>query len=644
VWIVCDIETNGLEDCDTIWCIICKDIDTGERYEFVGPDYTRFIDFASRVDCWIGHYFLGFDYLQLNRLLNVDIKPEQIIDTLVVARLANFAKWDKDGRPSPIKHSLDAWGERFGLPKLHPNVSFENFSEEILERCSQDVSITELIYNHYKDFIHDPANAEALQIEHQTQVICNDIHSNGFSFDYESAKSIHADLLLRLDSLGRDLQDAFPPKSKLIREITPKRTKHGSLSRTDFRWLQDSDLTPYSPDASFSRFEYVPFKPSSSKHRIEVLNASGWTPYDKTKGHIAAEEEFKAHPTEENRKRLDHFKVYGWKTSEDNLETLPASAPEASRKLVEWLLLNGRRSTLEEWFAAWRPLPGHSRGGGRIHGTYSGIGAWTMRKAHSNPNMANTPSRESKYNGPELKELAKEFGIKLRSCFTVPQNKLLIGTDADGIQLRILAHYMQDESFTEALVNGSSENGTDAHTLNWKALGSVCSSRATAKTFIYAWLLGAGVGKVANIFGCSHSEAKQAMKNFLDNYPGLRYLKESVIPSDAQKGYFIGFDGRIILCPSEYFMLAGYLQCGESVIMKHAAVLWREQLQKEGIWFKQVNDVHDEWQTEVEDDLETANYIGSIQANSIKLIGEKFNLNCPFKGNYKIGHNWNDTH
>lgn len=641
MWVICDIETNRLENPDKIHCIVCKDVDTGNTYTFIKPtESSAFSEFARGVDVWIGHYFLGFDYIQINRLVpNTCINPSTVIDTLVVARLAIFADWNTDdGKPKALKHSLEAWGERFGIQKLHTEISFENFSEELLERCVSDVEITHKLYLHLKDFIFNPDNKLALDCEHEQQLICNDLHTNGFSFNYSEAQEIHTDLLSRLDSLASDLHVAFRPRSKLIREITPRPTKHGTLSRTDFRWLVSNDLTPYTVGWPFSRFELIPFNPGSPNQRIEVLNEAGWKPFDKTKGHIAAEKQFKETPTAESKARLDHFKVYGWKTSEDNLETLPASAPEASRKLVEWLLLNARRSTLEEWFNA------YTASSGRIHGSFSPIGAWTHRKAHSKPNMGNVPSKESKYNGKELKELAKEFGIKLRSLFTVPPRRLLIGTDADGIQGRIFAHYIRDDGFIESLVNGSSEQGTDIHTRHFQRLAEWCPARSNAKTFFYAWLLGAGASKVANIFGCSIAEARIAIKIFLDIYPGLAYLKGVVIPADANNGYFIGFDGRLVPCPSEYYMLAGYLQNGEACIMKHAEILWRKQLTAEGIYFKQVNDVHDEWQTEVEDDMDQANYIGKVQADSIRIVAEGFNLNCPFKGNYKIGHNWNETH
>jgi DNA polymerase-1 len=388
---------------------------------------------------------------------------------------------------------------------------------------------------------------------------------------------------------------------------------------------------------SFSLIEFVPFNPGSPKQIVERLNESGWKPYENTKGHIKAERELKWCKDKAERRaiedRLQEYQVYGWSISEANLLTLPKDAPEASRKLVQRLLLASRRSTLETWTKAFRPTSG------RIHGNFNHIGAWTGRMSHSDPNMANVPSGDTPY------------AHDMRSLWTVPKDRLLVGVDADSIQLRVLAHYMNDPVFTEALVRGDKDKGTDAHTLNMLALGPVCSSRDVAKTFIYGWLLGAGVGKVAQILGCSEAEAREAIDNFIRQYPGLLTLKSKVIPEDAQRGYFIGLDKRLVMCNNEHLMLAGYLQNGEQVIMKRANVLWRNRLLKERVPFQQVNLVHDEYQTETVNDLDVAKYIAKVQADSLRQVGEDLNLNCPMLGSIinshkklAIGTSWSETH
>jgi len=262
--------------------------------------------------------------------------------------------------------------------------------------------------------------------------------------------------------------------------------------------------------------------------------------------------------------------------------------------------------------------------------------------------MGNVPSLATKYNGKDLADLAYEYGKAMRSLWRATPGLKLVGCDAEGIQLRLFAHYINDAAFTRALVEGNKEDGTDAHSLNASALGEGIT-RAQAKTFIYSFLLGAGVGKASTILGVSMGEAKERREGFIQRYPGLVELREERIPRDAARGYFLGLDGRKIHIPPKKregnvagFILGGYLQNGESVIMKHAMRHWRKELQDDDIPFALVNFVHDEWQTECP--AHVAETVGKTQANAIAASTDWFNLKCPMAGAYDIGDNWYDTH
>jgi len=617
--VVCDIETERLDDPQTIWLIVCKEVDTGKVHVFRRPQQNPkpFLDFASRCTGFVGHNFISFDLRVLRRLLDLKVPDESILDTLVVSRLLNT---NIEGG-----HSLEAWGQRLGYPKISFN-NFSEFTQEMEDYCLQDVETNYQLFLKFKPYIYSNIWKKALRLEHNMAFVCEDMKANGFSFNTTKAEELSKDIYLKVQALENELQAAFPPRSRLIREVTPRATKHGTLHRQDFRWLESGDLTPFSVGSSFSLIEFVPFNPRSPTQVVERMNEAGWKPFEKTKGHIVAEREA-------DFEKLKHYEEYGWRVTEANLNTLPKDAPEASRKLVEYLTLSNRYSVLTEWLnAVVRPS-------NRIHGTFNAIGAWTHRMSHASPNMANIPSGDSLY--------AHEF----RSLWTVPDDRLLVGVDADGIQLRVLAHYINDERFTASLVSGDKALGTDPHTLNMKALGYVCKDRDTAKTFIYAWLLGAAAPKIAQILRCSVSEAKQAMANFLEAYPGLKQLKKKQIPRDAKRGYFEGFDGRLVLCDSEHLMLAGYLQNGEATIMKTANLIWRKKLRDLGIPFRQVNFVHDEWQTEVPNDMALAEQVAAIQADAIREAGEVLNLRCPMAGSIMnthkklaIGRTWSETH
>jgi len=203
---------------------------------------------------------------------------------------------------------------------------------------------------------------------------------------------------------------------------------------------------------------------------------------------------------------------------------------------------------------------------------------------------------------------------------------------------------MKSQDYVDAICTGRKENETDIHNLNRKALGLEHVTRDMAKTFIYAFLLGAGVGKVSQILKTNTKIASDSIENFLDTISGLRYLKETEIPKHAQAGYFIGLDGRRVPVPSLHKTLAGMLQSGESTIMKHATLIWTKQLDELGISYKLVTWPHDEWQTEVMGSREDAETVGRVQREAIEEAGRRLNLFCPLAGSTDIGRNWADTH
>ena len=150
--------------------------------------------------------------------------------------------------------------------------------------------------------------------------------------------------------------------------------------------------------------------------------------------------------------------------------------------------------------------------------------------SHNDPNMANISAKKSiKYNSKELNKLATYLGGMFRRLWRAPKGKILVGIDAKGIQLRILAHYMNDEEFIKTVCEGNEDDGTDIHNVNKRTLGAICKSRALAKTFIYAFLMGCTAGKVKEIFGCSQKEATEAFDGFIKRYPGLYKLRTELI-------------------------------------------------------------------------------------------------------------------
>jgi len=593
--VVLDIEANGLLNTVTkIHCIVCKDIDTNELYVFQGEELReRFRLFAPKITKIIGHNVIDYDLRVIKRLLNVDFPSHLIFDTLVVSRLLCTSR---EGG-----HSLENWGLILKHNKTEHH-DFTTFSQEMLDYCINDVELNYKVYLYLKKILDRNGDAftKAIDVEHEIQRVCCEMSDNGICLDIDSLERIDKELEGLLTELDAVIQRDFPP---VVTHVQLK-TKVKEI--------------------------ITPFNPASPKQIVDRLWECGWKPTEKTKTHIEHTKE---------KKVTERDKRYGWKVNENNLASLPETAPEGARSLVKYILLNARRRTLAEWRAAYDPTTG------RIHGRFNPLGTSTQRCTHSNPNLGNIATKKTiKYNTKELRELAIKYGGELRSLWMAPKDGWLVGCDMESAHLRIFAHLIDDKDFTKALISGSKEDGTDPHSVNKRILGELCVDRDRAKTFIFSFLNGAGASKVSEIFSCSFKAAEEALATFIRAYPGLEELKRKIIPADARRGYFIGIDGRKVMCNSEHLMMGMYLQNMESVLMKHANVMWRKELDGLKINYKQINWVHDEWVTEVQGDIDIGRTCGIVQAASIKRIGEEFNLRCPMGGEYKVGKNWLEVH
>ena len=293
---------------------------------------------------------------------------------------------------------------------------------------------------------------------------------------------------------------------------------------------------------------------------------------------------------------------------------------ETATLIRDYLMLQKRVAQIESWLEA-------VKDDGRVHGKVITNGAVTGRMTHHSPNMAQIPNAGSVY------------GHECRECWTVDENNVLVGCDASGLELRMLAHYMKDEGYVKTVTEGSSKNGTDVHTINQQAAG--LPTRDAAKTFIYAFLYGAGDAKIGTIVGGSAKDGEKLKRKFLAKTPALASLLKRV-STLAAKGWVPGLDGRRIWVRSEHSALNSLLQGAGAIVMKKGLVILSEKLKKNNIKAHFVANVHDEWQIECKpNDAET---VGKLAVESIKEAGVHFNLRCPLDGEFTSGRTWKETH
>lgn len=291
-----------------------------------------------------------------------------------------------------------------------------------------------------------------------------------------------------------------------------------------------------------------------------------------------------------------------------------------ARLIETYLMLQKRVAQVSSWIDAADPQ-------GYVHGKVITNGAITSRMTHHSPNMAQVPN------------MGAIYGKECRSCWVAPEGYVMVGIDASALELCMLAHYMRDADYVQAVIHGSKESKTDIHSVNQRAAN--LETRDQAKTFIYAFLYGAGPAKIGSIVGGGASEGQALIDSFLHKTPALAKLRKKVTKY-AEKGWLPGLDGRRILVRSPYAALNTLLQGAGAIVMKEALALFYLSLNTYRLDYRFVANVHDEWQLYCKP--EDAELVGRIGTDAITTAGKILDVRCPLSGSYNIGRNWAETH
>ena len=579
--LVFDIETDGL-DATKIWCISTCDIHTEELNSYYGDSLQEGLTVLQDADKLIGHNIIGFDIPVVNKLLHVDLSTKPLIDTLVLSRLFNPVR---EGN-----HGLESWGYRVGLPKID-FTDYGNFSPEMVEYCERDVLLNKKVY----DVLNQERvgfSRKSIDLEQGVAEILNRQREKGFLLDVKHTTLLLAELEDKLDATVVEVHKAFKPNENVL-VLYPVKTSADKLSKmavtsdgTKYRLNSDEYDDLHDKD-KISRTIRTEFNLGSRKQIGEYLKKFGWKP---TK-----------------------FTPTGQPMVDESVLKKIKGIPEALL-IAEYLTLQKRIAQIKSWLK-------NTDDEDRVHGFVNTNGTITGRMTHREPNLAQVPNSNSPY------------GTECRACWTVPDDYKLVGIDASGLELRMLAHYMDDEGFTNEILHG------DIHTANQKLAG--LESRSQAKTFIYAFIYGAGDEKLGTVVGGGRADGKRLKQSFLDNLPSLRNLKNRVTRA-AAKGHIKGLDGRKIYIRSAHAALNSLLQGGGSIVMKEALCLLNSYIQDNNLDAHFVANIHDEWQIEVLE--KDAKKVGELGILAIQNAGLEFDMKCPLDGEYNIGANWSETH
>jgi len=624
-----DLEAdNLLEDATKIHCGVFSSLD-GKDVKFFGPDeLDSMIAFLETCDVLIFHNGIGYDFPLMEKILGYSYKGTKV-DSLLMSRLLNpnrvLPPNAEDRSAGP--HSLKSWGYRVGISKPD-HEDWSVFSPEMKHRCIEDVKINVLTYHALLKEAKESGGGwgNAFKLTFKLFENLQKQEQYGWRFDTPYATRVVEQLERMVARIDKLIDDQIPvilevDETKLKGEyawVKKPFLKSGNYSESVETWyertqLSRDDVQVWGP---YTRVSTRKLNLNSLDETKDYLLELGWVPEEwnfskktgeKTSPKIGQDEEF------------------------EGLDT------GVGRFLAKRFQCRHRISNIQGLINIVRP-------DGRISASIASL-AVTGRAKHRG--IVNIPGGDS------------FMGKQMRKMFIASEGKVLVSADSSSNQLRQLAARMGDDSYKHTVIYGSKEKGDDVYSVNAKLAG--LKSRAQGKTFTLGVLFGSGDAKTGKIVGGSTKEGKKLKENYYKALPAVKRLLDDLNKEwdktaktkfnpkfnrmEKYGGWIRGLDGRPIHIDSNHKLLVFMLQSDEAIQMSAAYNMMWKRLSRRfeyGVQFGVVCFYHDEYT--VECDPEIAEEVKQIMEDCIRDAGEFFKIDCPHKGEGKIGNNWWDVH
>ncbi|MGM0681808.1 MAG: DNA polymerase I, partial [Thermodesulfobacteriota bacterium] len=273
-------------------------------------------------------------------------------------------------------------------------------------------------------------------------------------------------------------------------------------------------------------------------------------------------------------------------------------------------------------------------GTGRIHCSFNQAVTATGRLSSSNPNLQNLPVRG-------------EDGQRIREAFIAENGYTFLAADYSQIDLRVLAHYCQDEALLEAFRQGRDiHNQTAAEIFRVNAALITPSMRRVAKSINFGIVYGMSPYGLSEQLGLSRKEAETFINRYFSVYPGIKRFMEEIIEQARSRGYVTTLLKRRRSLPeinssnrnkrefAERTALNTPIQGTAADIIKLAALTTNQSLKEKALTARMLLQIHDELIFEVpEEELdETGNLIKEKMESVIRLA-------IPLQTNLSSGYN-----
>jgi len=605
--IIYDIETNGLIDTvDTIWLVVTKNIDTNEIITFSDYDVdskplNELVPFLNKATVLIGHNIIGYDNVVMHKLLNWTPPTSiKMIDTMIISQMNNFRR---EG-----KHSLKNFGLILNDAKGE-SPDFLKYSPEMKTYAIQDVNLNHKVYkyviNEAQQLIANrPKFQQALRTEHAIAELCSQQIKTKWKFNTPLARKHYEYLASEMKIIEDEINPTLKPRKVLI-DKDPKKAKYlqdGRFSSVSARMLsqflgteiKQTDTDKWNPNDTFQRFNMIEADLGNMDQVRGMLLDNGWQPSQYTP---------KGEP----------------KITEDTLSSIKG---DIGQKVLKYYQLRSRHSVLRGWIEL------AEANNDRVYVEAFNIGTPTYRQRHSK--IVNVPSSNS------------FFGKEMRELFIADTDKVMVGCDSSGNQIRALGHYLNSKEINDHILNG------DIHQRTADVVGV---PRQLAKSLLYATIFGAGFAKLGKMVnGIEDLEKGREVKNKLYvAFPGLKELNNRLnkffytTQNKDGMGFIPALDGRKIYAESSFKLLNYLLQAYEAITVKSAVVNAFKMFKEEKLNVDMLGLIHDEVQVQTKP--ENIKRVKEILSYSFgDFITKELELNIQMAGDAKEGKNWYETH
>lgn len=274
----------------------------------------------------------------------------------------------------------------------------------------------------------------------------------------------------------------------------------------------------------------------------------------------------------------------------------------------------------------------------RLHTTFNQTGTATGRLSSINPNLQNIPIRS-------------ELGREIRAAFIAEPGHVLLSADYSQIELRLLAHFSEDELLVEAY-----RRGEDIHTLTAAQVFGVpplminAEHRRRAKAVNFGIVYGLSPFGLSQQLGIEQREAKQFIDAYFEKYKGVRTFIEHVLAETRREQKVKTLFGRIRPIPdinSKNFNMRGFaertavntpLQGTAADLIKVAMIRIDHELQMRKLKSRMLLQVHDELVFEVpRSEIETIRELVQDKMENV------YSLKVPLAVEIGVGPNWRDV-